>query len=296
MRALCRFVCSVMLVASQIGAASADTLSKQMLDQHLIAFESDDGTQLSGYFFVPDGAGPFDTVLMMHGCAGLLDRKGVLKHREAAWLTILAAEGYAVLLADSFTARGYRSICKTRTRPIRPDRERPHDAYGALRWLQAQPTVRVDRVALIGWSNGAMSMLWALYNGAEQRQPALKHDFRAAIGFYPGCIALRRRIPTYKAKVPILLQIGLADDWTLPEPCMALIEEANHRGGARMTYDAYESAYHGFDHPSSRVRTITTKNSSYASGGRTVHIGTNEAARFRSILATKAYLRKRFAD
>ena len=296
MSALYRFVCAVILVASQIAAASADTLSKQMLDQHLISFESDDGTRLSGYFFVPDGAGPFDTVLMMHGCAGLLEGKGVLKHREAAWLTILADEGYAVLLADSFTARGYKSICRTRTRPIRPSQERPHDAYGALRWLQAQPTIQADNVALIGWSNGAMSMLWALYNDAEQRQPALKHEFRAAIGFYPGCIELRRRIPNYKAKVPILLQIGLADDWTLPKPCLALIAGANRRGGARMTYDAYEGAYHGFDHPSSRVRTITTKNNSYASGGRTVHIGTNEAARFRSIAATKAYLRKRFAD
>ena len=118
----------------------------------------------------------------------------------------------------------------------------------------------------------------------------------AAIGFYPGCSALRRRVPAYKAKVPILLQIGLADDWTLAKPCMALIEEANQRGGARMTYDAYEGAYHGFDHPSSRVRKITTKNNSYASGGKTVHIGTNDAARFRSIQAIKVYLRKRFAD
>ena len=38
------------------------------------------------------------------------------------------------------------------------------DAYGALRWLQAQPFVIPSKVALGGWSNGAMSMLTKVHS------------------------------------------------------------------------------------------------------------------------------------
>ncbi len=123
----------------------------------------------------------------------------------------------------------------------------------------------------------------------------LKHDFRAAIGFYPGCIKLRREVQDYTAALPVLLQIGLADDWTKPKPCMARAEEASARGGARTDYDAYAGAYHASDNPSSRTRTITTRHSAYSSGQRTVHIGTNPQARAQSIARVKAYLRDVFA-
>jgi dienelactone hydrolase len=231
---------------------------------------------------------------MMHGCAGLLNKDGTINARETAWLEILRNEGYAVLLADSFTKRGHGSICRIRNRPVSPSQDRPHDAYGALQWLQAQPFVQPDRIILMGWSNGAMSMLWAMRQDAPQRPADLKHDFRAAIGFYPGCIKLRRDVSDYRAARPILLQVGLADDWTKPKPCMALADEATARGGAKMTYDAYEGAYHAFDNPSSRTRTITTKHSAYSSGQRTVHIGTNTEARALAIARVKAYLREVF--
>ena len=166
-----------------------------------------------------------------------------------------------------------------------------------MQWLQAQPFTRPDRIVLIGWSNGAMSMLWAVRRGAPQRPKNLQHDFRAAIGFYPGCIKLKRENPGYAAAVPVLLQIGLADDWTKPKPCMALVDEATARGGgAKMEYDAYEDAYHAFDHPDSEPRAITTRHCAYRSGSRTVHIGTNIEARAQAITAVKAYLRDVFGN
>lgn len=228
---------------------------------------------------------------MMHGCAGLLNRDGSMKARETAWRDILRAEGYAVLIADSFTDRGEASICRLRDRPILPGRERPYDAYGALRWLQAQPFVRPDRVVLMGWSHGAMSLLWAVRDDAPQRPHGLAHDFRAAIGFYPGCIRIRREVPAYRPAMPVLLQIGLADDWTRPKPCMALAREATARGGPPMLYDAYEGAYHAFDHPDSRERSVSTNS---GRGDRSVHIGTNRQARAKAIARVKAYLRETF--
>ncbi len=291
------FIAGLLLLAGcQTTGSSPARAPSNVLKAHAVSFTSGDGTKLTGYLYKPAGTRPFNTVLMMHGCAGMLNKDGSMKARERAWLDILRGEGYAILLADSFTDRGFGSICRLRNRPVSPGRERPHDAYGALQWLQAQPFVRPDRVVLMGWSNGAMSMLWTVRRDAPQRPAGLERDFRAAIGFYPGCITIRREVEYYRAALPVLLQIGLADDWTKPKPCMALVDEANGRGGATMAYDAYDGAYHAFDNPSSRERTITTRHSAYKSGQRTVHVGTNAEARERAIMRVKAYLRQVFAD
>jgi dienelactone hydrolase len=114
---------------------------------------------VSGYLYSPPTQEARPAILMMHGCSGLLTKKyGHLKPRETAWRDIFIAEGYVVLLLDSFTERRHRSICRTSLsdRPIKANHERPHDA---LRWLQSQPFVAPDNTVLAGWSNGAMAML-----------------------------------------------------------------------------------------------------------------------------------------
>jgi hypothetical protein len=83
-----------------------------------------------------------------------------LKSRETAWRDIFLAEGYVGLLLDSFTERGHNSVCRISlpNRPIKPNHERPHDAYGALKWLKSKSFIAPDKVVLGSWSNGAMSM------------------------------------------------------------------------------------------------------------------------------------------
>ena len=228
---------------------------------------------------------------MMHGCSGLLTRKsGRLKARERAWRDIFLGEGYVVLLLDSFTERGHRNICKIplKERPIEPRRERPHDAYGALLWLQSQTFVAPDKIALGGWSNGAMALLWTVFSQAEQRPESLTHDFRMAFGFYPGCIELRKRQPHFTAAVPTVLQLGAEDNWTWPQPCQALATEA--KGGASIRVDTYEDATHTFDHPNLIPRTITV------SGGRQVRVGTHRESREKAVRRITALLRTYFSD
>ena len=133
-----------LLVATAIEAGAADLPIDPRLLANRVSITSGDGTEISGYLYRPQTTDPRPAVLMLHGCSGLLAKKsGRLKSRERAWRDIFLAEGYVVLLLDSFTERGHRSICETsiRKRPIEPHRDRPHDAYGALRWLQDQPFV-----------------------------------------------------------------------------------------------------------------------------------------------------------
>jgi dienelactone hydrolase len=250
-------------------------------------------TLISGLILKPQGAGPFAAVVMLHGCSGMLTKSGKLKKRPTQWSRLLVAEGYLVLLADSFTARGHHSICRIKNRPVHPNVERPYDAYGALQYLQSRADVRADRITLMGWSNGAMTLLWTVKADATQRPTNLRHDFRAAIGFYPGCVQISKT--PYATRIPTLLQIGAADDWTLPKPCLRMVATASSRGSP-ITADAHAGAYHNFDHPTSKVKTIITRNSVYKSGQKRVHVGSNPKARQASIDNVKTYLARHLAD
>ncbi len=254
-----------------------------------VAFASLDAAapMLSGLLLKPNGAGPFPAVVMLHGCAGMWTKSGKLSKRPTFWSQWLMQRGYVVLLADSFTARGVKSICSTRNRPITPETERPFDAYGALKFLQLRPDLRADRVALMGWSNGAMTLMWTIRTAAPQRPRDLKHDFRAAIGFYPGCVQISKQ--PFATKIPTTIQIGELDDWTLAEPCQKLVQHAKV-AGSPIDITIHPGAYHNFDHPSSKLKTITTKNSAYASGEKQVHTGTHPEARAKAIENVAAFL------
>ena len=275
-------------------AALLPGLAVAAAPEEKLEIKSLDGTTLTARLFRPEGSGPFAAVVMLHGCGGLVSSKGEISPRKKMWAEIFAGMGFVALLPDSFRSRGHGSLCKVKDRPVLPNRERPYDAYGALQWLQAQPYVRPDKVALVGWSNGAMTLLWTLKDDAKARPTDLAHDFVAGVGFYPGCISVRKT--AYKPKVPMLLQVGLADNWTLPKPCLALVEEANGRGGARMEIDAYEDAVHGFDSPDSTLRTVTTSSTSSKSGQREVRVGTNPEARKKAIERVTAYLKRALAE
>jgi dienelactone hydrolase len=216
----------------------------------------------------PPGPGPFPAVVALHGCGGLLDARGKVRKRDADWADRLVGAGHAVLLPDSFTARGYREICTVRERGIRP-RDRAGDVAAAVAWLAGKPFVDAARIALVGWSNGGSTVLWAVRAGfmADGPQP------RIAIAFYPGCRGLTRRAD-WQPRLPLTVLIGSADDWTPPEPCRQLAQ----RTGFRLV--EYPGAYHGFDAPGSRVR--VRKGLATAKGGE-AHVGTDPAARAAAI-------------
>jgi dienelactone hydrolase len=217
--------------------------------------------------FRPQGAGPFAAIVALHGCGGLLTGAGEIRTREADWAERLAAAGYVVLLPDSFTARGMREICSGRDRKIFPD-DRAEDAAAAAQWLAQQPFVDRRRLGLLGWSHGAMTVLWTVRKGFMRGA-----QFKVAIGFYPGCREVAK-LPDWRPGVPLALLLGQLDDWTAPAPC---IELAKREGFPAVVYP---DAYHGFDTPNSPVR--VRKGIGSLKKGE-AHVGTNEAARAASI-------------
>ncbi len=261
-------------------------------DETQVTFPSQNGDTLQAMYLPPTIAPPAPAIIIMHGCGGLLTKSGKIKSRERAWLALFQAEGWAVLLPDSFGSRSERgSQCKVKKRVANEDDLRPLDAAGALSFLSTRPEIDPARIVLAGWSNGAMSTLYAIRVGSPAAPEPSVHDFRAALMFYPGCSVINKTFPDYRSRIPALIQHGAADDWTLAGPCNDLVKAANSNRGALMEIDTYEGAYHGFDHPTSRVHEVKTRSSATASGLRTVHVGGDPQVRDKAITRVIGWLR-----
>ena len=234
---------------------------------------------LDGYLARPAGPGPFPAVVMMHGCGGLLTKSGRMQTNLAAWARRLADWGYVALAVDGFTPRGIREICTLKKRPISEFDDRPHDAYAGLAFLRTLPYV-----------DGAMATLAAVAAHTRERFKPPSPGFKAAFVFYPGCTQLRRK--EFRPTVPTHLLVGGADDWTRPQPCLDMAAAAR-AGGAEIAIESYPGAYHGFDHPSSSVRTRKVRNPGWKEDSREIHVGSNPAAREAAIAAVRAFLSHR---
>ena len=111
---------------------------------------------------------------------------------------------------------------------------------------------------------------------------------RAAVAFYPGCQQLRNS--AWSARVPTLILIGRADDWTPPGPCEQMVAEARGRS-ARAAIVVYPGAYHGFDRANAPIRIRTGLVNTADPSGR-AHGGTNPAARNDALKRVPVWLEK----
>ncbi len=235
-------------------------------------------TSLSGVLYRSASPGPHPAVVMMHGCSGLWTRGGRVQAKPHFWATHLAGRGYVVLLVDSFTPRGIDEICTGR-RSLGAETHRADDARGALRYLQALPEVRPDRVGLLGWSNGAAATLAVLFDRGERAR-----DFRVAVAFYPNCLRHYPGGPDYRPYAPLLVLVGAADDWTPAPPCVAWTERARALGSP-MEIHVYPDAHHGFDTPDSPVHyRPDVRNRSEPGGCCGATVGTDPVARADAIV------------
>jgi dienelactone hydrolase len=113
----------------------------------------------------PAGSGPFPVVLMLHGCGG---PRPFL--RDAAEHVVRA--GGAAVLIDSFAPRRISriaAIATVCTGARLHGRERAGDLFAALAWARAQSWADRSRLAAVGWSHGAWTIMdaLALRSGAE---------------------------------------------------------------------------------------------------------------------------------
>jgi dienelactone hydrolase len=243
-----------------------------------------DGITLHATLYRPDGDGPFPAIVALHDCDGLGDRQAAESRLYAEWANLLVAKGFVVLFPDSFSSRGVGSQCRESERKVHARRERVSDANAARRWLQAQAYVKGDHISLLGWSNGGSAALWTVRPTTRPKDTG--PDFRSAVALYPSCRRLRET--AWSARVPTLILIGGADDWTPASTCQQMVAGARGRT-ARAEIIVYPGAYHEFDRANLPVRLRTGLVNTADPAGK-VHGGTNPVARNDAIKRVPAWL------
>lgn len=177
-------------------------------------------------------------VLVLHGCGGLFSRSGEIGSRMNRMGNLLQEMGYAVLYPDSFTPRGIRQVCTSRSsaRAVTPHM-RADDAEAAIRWLRKQKDVDGNRIGVLGWSHGADATLELL--GRKNKW------VKAAVTYYPACRLLFND-KDYRVSAPTLVLVGERDEWTPARDCKALAAET---GQDLFHVVSYPEALHDFDAP-----------------------------------------------
>jgi dienelactone hydrolase len=248
---------------------------------------------LSGVLFTPAHSPAMPArrpaIVLMHGCAGMVDARGALAPRHRDWAERFARWGFVTLLTDSFNPRGVKSLCELKDRPIHPWTDRTLDAYAALDYLAGRSDVDPNAVFVLGWSHGGSTVMSVVRPNAPGRRAGGPH-FKAAIAFYPGCIGPLQQ-KSYQLSMPLLILHGEADDWTPAQPCVDLGRKLGAAGLPVQTI-TYPNAHHGFDVPTGQVRHVPNVWNPRAPGERGAHVGPNPEARAAAIGDVKGFVQR----
>jgi carboxymethylenebutenolidase len=117
------------------------------------------GPDVRTYVAKPEGEGPFPTVIMIHEFFGL--NESIVSKAD-----LLAQEGYVVVAPDTFRGSttawipgAIYQVISSKTENVNADLD---SVYG---WLESQPDVDSDRIAIAGFCyGGRTSLVYSLHN------------------------------------------------------------------------------------------------------------------------------------
>ena len=221
-------------------------------------------------------------IIALHGCSGLYNNRGRFDDRYTFYAQRWNAAGWHVVAPDSFGSRGQGSLCaQTAAERTIKVAHRRDDVLRTAAWLTARDDVDPMRIAVVGWSHGAMTALEVVDRSLWRSQlPA------AIVTYYPGCGGWKRRALVEPA-APVLMLLGEADDWTPAGPCKELAQRFDSGYAGTVTMRAYADGYHGFD---SRAPVRFRSDIPAGVDKRGVHVCGNPAARKASLAELDQFL------
>ena len=202
----------------------------------------------------PEGNGPFPAVALGHQCGGLIFNKAnpnAVNWSMLEWAKTFVRNGYVTLLVDFMDARGAKSLCNGPEGGVTYGRS-IKDFMQAAEYLRKQPGVDPDRVAMVGFSQGAIIALFS--NSKDVREKMnVGNAFNAYVSFYPLCGYTRNGPGNYAGEIvqtdldrPHLVFTGGLDNETPFEDCQKRLKPLVEQGKP-ITYRHYEEATHCFD-------------------------------------------------
>ena len=189
-----------------------------------------------GMLRMPAGSERVPAVVLMHGCGGV-------SGAETYWARRLRDAGIATFLVNSFSGRDATRVCMGA--PSISVASVLTDAYRALARVAALPRIDASRIALMGFSFGARTTLWANHPRVQERFGAGAPRFAAHLAFYPPCY-IRLPDESRGGLAPVRIFHGLSDDWTPVGPCRDYVARLRAAGTDAAVFE-YPGARHSFD-------------------------------------------------
>jgi dienelactone hydrolase len=194
---------------------------------------------LAGELRLPPGATEkVPAVVLVHGSGGISGAADL-------WARELNGIGIATFILDSFAGRGIVSTVADQNQLN--SLAMMVDAYRALDLLAAHPRIRADRIAVMGFSKGAVASVYSATDRFNHLYGNPSHRFAAHIGLYTPC-NVNYDADTAVAHAPLRLFHGIADDYVSIVPCRDYTARLK-QAGADVTLTEYPDAQHGFDNP-----------------------------------------------
>jgi len=266
---------------------------------------------LAGELRIPLGAaGKRPAVILVHGSGGLAAY-------NARWADELNSIGVAAFLLDSFAGRGIASTVNDQSQL--DALAMMVDAYRALGVLAQHPQLDASRIAVMGFSKGAVAAVYSSNERFRKMWAPANLQFAAHIGLYTPCYTTYRDDDKVTGK-PMRLFHGVADDYVPIGPCRAYVGRLR-AAGVDVTLTEYPGAHHTYDNGARRNESApfkladaqTARNCQLAEGDhglvvnrktntpftmndpcveRGAHIGYDEAATVATVKAVKEFLTK----
>ena len=193
--------------------------------------------------YKPTGAGPFPALAVVHSCGGL-------RQEIRDWTKLALERGYVVFVIDSLSSRGVsaQAGCNPATW-VAPARG-AKDALQAREHLRKFAFVDQDRVALVGFSWGAMVGLYVSSGVIASQLSSSRYG--AVVSFYPICYfpggGQFQAVEWLRAEVdkPLLVLMGDQDNEAPPAECIPRLEKLAQKG-VPVEWHLYPATTHCWD-------------------------------------------------
>jgi len=228
---------------------------------------------IAGQLRIPKpGTDKLPAVILVHGSGGIS-----ASHNR--WADELNSIGLAVFVLDSFAGRGIVNTINDQSQL--DSLAMMIDAYRALGVLAKHPRIDPARIAVMGFSKGAVTAVYSSNERFRKIYAPANVVFAAHIGLYTPCNVSYRDDDKVTGK-PIRLFHGIADDYVSIAPCRAYTERLK-KGGADVSLAEYAGAYHAYDNfvlakPVKFPQGQTTRNCLLKEGdnGEVLNVKTNQ--------------------
>lgn len=231
---LCTVAHSQSFVRMELRPIESTTLTTQ---QFLTGERNGKPAVLAGELRIPrPGTDRLPAVILVHGSGGL-------SASHDRWAQEINSVGVATFILDVFSGRGIVSTVNDQSQL--DSMAMLVDTYRALESLAAHPRIDPNRIAVMGFSKGAVPAVYTSNERFQKTYGPTGIRFAAHIGLYTPCNV--RFVGDDKTSgQPIRMFHGIADDYVSIEPCRAYVDRLK-KTGADVNLTEYPDAHHAYD-------------------------------------------------